>query len=76
MRFRPGRNLRPRPGGLAQARHAPLDCGPLHLVERWIDRGAAGERGALAPPFAVFGDHVHEEQRAHPVDTGGGAAEL
>ena len=58
---------RPAPAGLAQARHAPLDRGPLHLVERWIDRGAAGEGGALAPPFAVFGDHVHEEQRAQRV---------
>ena len=55
------------PAGLAQARHAPLGRGPFHLVDRRIDRGAAGERGALAPPLALFRDHVHEEQRAQGV---------
>ena len=38
-----------------------------------IDGGALGQRGALAPPLALLGDHAHEEQRAHAVHAGGGA---
>ena len=56
-----------------QAGHTPLDGGLLHLVEGGIDRGAAGERGALAPPLALLGHHAHEEQRAHGVHAGAGA---
>ena len=67
-----GQPAAPRPAGLAQAGHTPLDRSPLHLVERRIDGGAAGERGALAPSLALLGDHVHEEERAQGVHAGTG----
>ena len=43
------------------------------VIERRVDGGALGQRGALAPPLALLADDAHEEQRPHAVHAGGGA---
>ena len=67
-----GQPAAPRPAGLEQADHTPLDGSPFHLVDRRIDHSAAGERGALTPSLAFLGDHVDEEERAQGVHAGTG----
>ncbi len=71
---RTGRELAPAGrGGLAEAGHAPVHGGLLHRGEGGIDRGAVGQRAALAPSLGLVGHDADEEQRADPVGAGGGA---
>ena len=68
-----GRSPSPGRARLAEAPHAPILGGLLHLAQGRVDDGALGQRGALAPALGIVGDDADEEQRTDPVHAGGGA---